>query len=394
MKKLILTSNAYYPSIGGIENSLRHLAQEAVAADMQPVIVVGDIGVEPKLLKTQTETIDGVQVIRYPMQPLRWPIVKYLNLIVSCWLCWSIYRQFKKQAPDAIVVARFHFNAWLANLAGFKTVRYLVPSVVREQSTVEASNLSLIKYKKARLKIKLHNIIQANALKQCENFVFSETMLLQCMALAKNSKKNYTIVKPGVDSSRFHPVSDQSKQKLRENFGYIQTDKVLLFVGRFVKAKGVDLILEAISLANKKHIKLLMVGEGAEQQQYIQLVRKYNLSQQITILSPTAKVEKFYQLADVFIMSSCYEPLGQTLLEAFASGLPVIAFKRSDLVNTATQELGMDEFICYSNSYASLDLAHCLDAVKVSTAFQRERLSEICLSKFSWRALLNSLLLK
>jgi 1,2-diacylglycerol 3-alpha-glucosyltransferase len=48
---------------------------------------------------------------------------------------------------------------------------------------------------------------------------------------------------------------------------------------------------------------------------------------------------RYYQISDLFVMSSTYEPLGQTILEALSCGLPIVAFQPSVDVITATFEL-------------------------------------------------------
>jgi glycosyltransferase involved in cell wall biosynthesis len=56
-------------------------------------------------------------------------------------------------------------------------------------------------------------------------------------------------------------------------------------------------------------------------------------------------------------MSSTYEPLGQTLLEAIACGMRVVAFHRSTGVNTATHELNIDHMVDYADSLDGKGLA-------------------------------------
>ena len=159
-----------------------------------------------------------------------------------------------------------------------------------------------------------------------------------------------------------------------------------------MKAKGVDLILKALHLIKDKNLQLVLVGEGAEREHYQSLIDQFGLGDQVFIFPPTSNVESFYQLADAFVMSSCYEPLGQTLLEAFASGLPVVAFRRSDVVDTATEELGMDEFITYVNDYLAESLSYAISEVDSGLYAHSLKIHEAAVKLFSWGALLNRLI--
>jgi 1,2-diacylglycerol 3-alpha-glucosyltransferase len=387
MKNLILTSNAYFPSIGGIENSLRHLAQEAANLGYSTTLVVADIGVHPPLKKVRRETIDEIPVIRYPLKPISMPVFRQLNLLVSCFICWRIYRELHKESPQSIVVARFHFNALLAVWAGFKETRYLVPSVSKLQYETEFCDRSFFKRCKDQAQIALHNLVQKMALLRCRNFVFSETMRSQCVAVAKNSSDEYRLVKPGVDQNRFYPLINGRRESARAAYGFSSEDRVLLFVGRFVKAKGVDIVLEALSLADDQRLKLMIVGEGSEEENFRKLISQLGLRLQVSIFPATRSVEIFYQIADVFVMSSRYEPLGQTILEAFSCGLPVLAFRPSNFVNTATQELDMDECICYVEEFTPSALARQLKQVKHLSHQNALVIHDRAKEKFSWLSL-------
>ena len=260
-KDILLLSNAYYPSIGGIENSLRHLAEEAKNNNDNVKIIVSDISVPRDYPKKAIEEIDGVIVQRYQIAPLKNVFGKFLNLILSNYTLFKLLKSEFEKNSDTVVIARFHFAALLATKVGFKNVRYVVPSIVRNQLKAESTNTVVSKLV-LKAKVFLHDIIQRKALRVCKNFVFSQSMLSQCKALANNTDSDYQITKPGVDERRFFPLCIADKQPQIDLLDLDSSKPIILFIGRFVKAKGADLLIQA--LAKVPDCQLLMVGEGEE----------------------------------------------------------------------------------------------------------------------------------
>jgi glycosyltransferase involved in cell wall biosynthesis len=388
-KDILLLSNAYYPSIGGIENSLRHLAEEAKNNNDNVKIIVSDISVPKDYPKKAIEEIDGVIVQRYQIAPLKNVFGKFLNLILSNYMLFKLLENEFEKNSDTVVIARFHFAALLATKVGFKNVRYVVPSIVRNQLKAESANTVVSKLV-LKAKVFLHDIIQRKALRVCKNFVFSQSMLSQCKALANNTDSDYQITKPGVDERRFFPLCIADKQPQIELLDLDSSKPIILFIGRFVKAKGADLLIQA--LAKVPDCQLLMVGEGDENQKYLELVANLGLGDRVKIFPPTKEVEKFYKLADIFAMTSNYEPLGQTILEALSSGLPLIAFKKSSEVDTATQELDIDEFVSYAENYTVNELIIAMEAaVNKLQTINPQIIHQVAIEKFSWLNLYKTL---
>ena len=116
------------------------------------------------------------------------------------------------------------------------------------------------------------------------------------------------------------------------------------------------------------------------------------LQDRVHLRSPTHVIEEYFRCCDVFAMSSVYEPFGQTIVEALASGLPVVAFSSQAGVQTATQELGFDEYITYSNEYTACALAKSLELQLSMPIEKREAQSQKALGKFSWPRLLDDLI--
>jgi glycosyltransferase involved in cell wall biosynthesis len=99
--------------------------------------------------------------------------------------------------------------------------------------------------------------------------------------------------------------------------------KRLLFVGRFVHVKGIDLLIEAWkNVVNKDNWELIMIGDGP-------LKNGINLNEQrdLQVLDYMSNDEIILQMrqASGFILPSRFEPWGVVLHEAVAIGLPVIA---------------------------------------------------------------------
>lgn len=143
--------------------------------------------------------------------------------------------------------------------------------------------------------------------------------------------------------------------KIYENFGYpkdklvvepelIDTEKILkisetiktpnhsgvkfLYVGRLIYDKGVDLLIEATHLIkNKKDFSIDIVGKGDQLNYLNNLIKKYQLENQIKIYPWQTQEElfKFYKNADVFIHPGRWpEPFGRTIIEIMSIGKPVI----------------------------------------------------------------------
>ena len=102
----------------------------------------------------------------------------------------------------------------------------------------------------------------------------------------------------------------------------------LLWVGRFIPGKGVGDLLDTFAIIHEKNpdCKLLMVGDGPQLGEMKNKIRELNLEDNITIKTfiPNSQMNQIYQKSSVFILTSLEEGVPRSILEAMASGLPVV----------------------------------------------------------------------
>ena len=388
MKTLLLLNNAYWPSIGGIENSLHHLSDEARQRGWLVKIIVSDLGYIGVSSSRWYQEVNDVPVYRYPLKPVGW--LGPFNLVLGYFAQKRILLNLYKTHPDALVVSRFHLSVIAAWAVGFKSVKYLVPASMSHEHAVRSSNAQMISSPSLLLKRWLHAAIQVRAIKISDVYVFSELMRRQCSAMVPGKHIDIRMTKPGVDGRRFHCSSVAEKRELREELGLPSSKCLILFAGRFVHAKGVDVLIESLSIL-PSHFELVVVGEGIAEPEYRCQVSAALMSDRVHIRPSTREVEKFFKCCDVFTMTSTYEPFGQTILEALASGLPVVAFSKKSGVSTATEELGFNEYIKFTNEYTSTSLAAAIRTQVLMTEEERFLQSERATKAFSWATLLDNL---
>ncbi len=127
------------------------------------------------------------------------------------------------------------------------------------------------------------------------------------------------VVQPnGVDTARYHPVSSEEKKALRQKLGWPE-GLAFLYVGRFSPEKRLDWFLRIWSQSKNGSSFVALVGQGPEESKLRALS-----SSRILILPPMEDIQQAYAAADVFILPSISEGLSNALLEAMASGLPVL----------------------------------------------------------------------
>ena len=135
------------------------------------------------------------------------------------------------------------------------------------------------------------------------------------------------VVPNGVDPENFKPgvVSEE----IREKYG-LDDRQVVLFVGRLIPRKGLNYLVEAAKNVVKENPKtaFVIVGNGPLRNQLGTTIEKLNLSGNFRFLGDVdgKALPSLYNCADVFVLPSSQEGQGIALLEAQASGKPVVAF--------------------------------------------------------------------
>ena len=111
----------------------------------------------------------------------------------------------------------------------------------------------------------------------------------------------------------------------------------LIYVGRISPEKGLLSFLEAwASFKNKDHFRLSVVGDGVERSACELFAKENGLSDKITFHGFVSDPSSFFLSPDVLIMPSLREGLPMTLIEALASGVPVIANNVGAISNLVT----------------------------------------------------------
>ncbi|MEC7881172.1 MAG: glycosyltransferase [Chloroflexota bacterium] len=144
---------------------------------------------------------------------------------------------------------------------------------------------------------------------------------------------NIEIIPPGVDINVFKP---EDRFKSREIINLNQDEKVILYVGRLERLKGLDILLEALSLLDQRDINLLVVGGLYNLEELSRLKKICNnldLDRNVHFIGSINRRELkyYYNASDLCVLPSYYESFGLSALEASACGIPVIASKRGGL---------------------------------------------------------------
>ena len=142
--------------------------------------------------------------------------------------------------------------------------------------------------------------------------------------------KKIVVLPTGVNTSLFKK-SATGRRKLREELGFAPQTKVLLYVGRISEEKNVSFLIRALKEILKKRKDVRLCTVGMQKTYYLKKLKKEAEKMGIRAfirfvdVVPHTKIPLFYQMADIFTFASLTETQGIVILEAAASGLPIVA---------------------------------------------------------------------
>lgn len=131
-----------------------------------------------------------------------------------------------------------------------------------------------------------------------------------------------------IDLKRFKKISEEDKYKLKLDKNLDPKNKIILFVHRFSPVRKSLFYMPYIlnkALKDKNNI-CIVIGGGPELQGFKKEVVRQDLSAQIQILGeiPNSEIQEYYSLSDIFINPTYTEGFPRVVLEAMASGLPIV----------------------------------------------------------------------
>jgi glycosyltransferase involved in cell wall biosynthesis len=138
--------------------------------------------------------------------------------------------------------------------------------------------------------------------------------------------------KRGVDAATFRP-DRPGQQEIRRALGWSPEDVVIAYVSRIAPEKNVDYLADALSIvaARRPDARILMVGDGPSRGA---LERRLGPSAHFAGYRTGQDLADHYAAADIFAFSSLTETFGNVVLEAMASGLPVVALRAGGVGET------------------------------------------------------------
>jgi glycosyltransferase EpsD len=133
-------------------------------------------------------------------------------------------------------------------------------------------------------------------------------------------KKKIVILPTGINLKKF-----QSWKNIRKELGISDKEFVLVYAGLIVPRKGIDIMLRTFKKLNNENVKLLLVGDGPNKKKYISMAYKLGIQNKVKFLGWRKDIPSILRSSDALFLPSRGEGLPGIVMEAMASGLPVVA---------------------------------------------------------------------
>lgn len=263
-------------------------------------------------------------------------IIKFLDVVLFFVLT-NVLKKEKKTSYKFIIQRLFYLN-----YVSKKLKKNNFHSIIIE------NNVTLflaLKWRKNYLKYNgryyfhLHN--DMDNLYGCKKIIENSKKILTVSNYISSiviSKLNYdsnnvVVLKNCIDMEKFNvKYTKYQIDEIRTKYGISENDKIIIFVGRTIKEKGILEVLQAFNLANKKDWTLMIIGSSGfdinVQSDFEKKLLKETQNNKKIIFTgfiPYKDLSVYYVLSDLAILPSIWnEPAGLTMLEAVASGVPLI----------------------------------------------------------------------
>lgn len=300
----ILMLNSEYPPLGGGQGSAnKSLYEELQDSDLQIDIITASVDQQ----KIERSTIGSIHYldISKKNKDIHHQSIKHL-LIYSWKALWTAFRLHKQQKYDLIV-------AWSGVPAGFLGIVFKFFTNTKCLILLRGSDVPFHEKKWFLLDKYFLSWFSPHFIWKYADAVFANSEMLKKKALQSKQNQTIGVIYNGVDISKFQ---FSPKKNIPQTLTLIST-------GRLSLIKGYDFLIQAME--GLPNICLKLIGDGTEYNNLKKLAEKLGVNVAFVGNQPHHKIKQFLQQADIFVLPSLNEGMSNSLLEALACGLPIIA---------------------------------------------------------------------
>ena len=335
--KIAIYSDNYYPEMSGISDSIILLAKELAKAGDKVNFYVPRYSVKnfliSKLPPVELELGENIVVFRLPALPYPPAPTKQGRFALPVLSSW---RHIKKFDPDIIYTQDF-FSAGIEALLVSRLLKK--PLVGTNHTPVQ----EFIRYSPIHCKWVERLILKYVSwyYNQCTRITAPCRTILEEMRAHGYKKGGLPLSNP-ISLADFKPVDRGAKEELKRKFGL--TSATVLYTGRLAEEKHIDVIIRAVAIVQKSipGITLVCTGYGNAETGLKQLVRTLCLEKNVFFMGyvESNSFVQLYQASDIFTVMSTAETECIGMIQAMATGLPVIGANAGGLPEYLSAECG------------------------------------------------------
>ncbi len=239
---------------------------------------------------------------------LKFPLSKKLqNIALSVWLFRKLEKYISKHE-----LAQIAINCGPGGLFLFRKPEIPVIAVCCHTYWQQSNYIKIQSWKKIFVPFEKRTYHLADKIISISED--SKSVLVEKYAIPSDK---ITVIPCGINKEEFFPIKDIEK-----------IPNSILYIGRIDTRKGVMFLIKSLKLATKKnpHIKLFLGGKGKDLSKLKQYVSDNNLDKNIEFIGfvPDEKLNEWYNKVQCVVVPSIFEGFGITVIEAMATGTPVI----------------------------------------------------------------------
>lgn len=285
-------------SWGGAQLNVLELCNDQINRGNEVVFVVGNSGP----LLDRVKKINGVKVILLPS------LKREISPFNDIKTIFKLHKLIKRESPDIV-----HLHSSKAGTLG-----RLATIGTNAKNVFTVHGWAFTEGSGSPLKRGVYTIVEKLVEPFTDLFIcvsqYDEKIGLNHKVL-KPSHNNYCVVHNGA------PIEDTTQKSRVRNAEKIK----FIMTARFSPQKDQATLLKAISKVNKSNYELILVGDGPTKQENEKLSEDLGISDNVKFTGFKSDVNEALKAADVYILSTKYEGLPISIIEAMSQHLPIIA---------------------------------------------------------------------